>query len=186
MGVFDICVGEKVCWNVCKYVWNVKNVYWVGLPNGQMLKIYLSKNNIKLISSKVELIIVSYGVNYFSLSESMIFFYQHTHTYIFLSLLFDFFSFISFSFGCLLKVIITHWTHYDGDILLGLFRIQPASMKPAGTKLIRPLQRPTIGVRRGGQWWSRQTEDCRRDKQWLSCTLTKNHTALLYIYTHTL
>ena len=146
---------------MCKYVWNVKNVYWV-LPNGQMLKIYLSKNNIKLISSKVELIIVSYGVNYFSLSESMIFFYQHTHTYIFLSLLFDFFSFISFSFGCLLKVIITHWTHYDGDILLGLFRIQPASMKPAGTKLIRPLQRPTIGVRRGGQRWSRQTEDCQR------------------------
>ena len=102
-----------------------------------MLKIYLSKTNIKLISSKVELIIVSYGVGYFSLSESMIFFYQHIqiyiyiYIYIFLSLLFDFFFFHIFSFGCIFKVIIMHWTHHDGDILLGLFRIQPASMKPA-------------------------------------------------------
>ena len=100
----------------------------------KMLKIYLSKNNIKLISSKVELIIVSYGVGYFSLSESMIFFYQHIQIYIY-SFLFCliFFFFHIFSFGCIFKVIIMHWTHHDGDILLGLSRIQPASMKPAST-----------------------------------------------------
>ena len=33
MGVFDIRVNEKMCWNVCKCVWNVKNVCWVELPN---------------------------------------------------------------------------------------------------------------------------------------------------------
>ena len=105
----------------------------------KMLKIYLSKNNIKLISSKVELIIISYGVGYFSLSESMIFFYQHIQIYIYIyiyisiSLLFDFFFFHIFSFGCIFKVIIMHWTHHDGDILLGMSRIQPASMKLAST-----------------------------------------------------
>ena len=34
-------MGEKLCWNVCKCVWNVKNMSWVGLPNGPSLFVSL-------------------------------------------------------------------------------------------------------------------------------------------------
>ena len=58
-------------------------------------------------------------------------------------------------------------------------------MKLTGAKLIWPLQRPTVGVRCGGQWRSVQSEDCWCGERWLFCTSMRNYTALVYIYTHT-